>query len=143
MKPMTISLRTVVFSVLATAAAGALAQNAKLPTKLAGTWATPDSRDGQKIALSLEPSSNSAALSLSFAERSCSVRAAPMAMSLLGDRITLKMEEGYLNPCVSDMTLELVPNPGPKGEVIYNGELRLSGSAAKKAPVLRGRLTAP
>lgn len=119
------------------------AQSAKIPTKLAGKWATPDSRDGQRVEVVLDAARGTATLSLGFADKRCTVRAAPMTLALLGGRITLKLLEELSNPCVTDMTLEMVPNRDTKGQEGYLAELRLTGTAANRAPILRGRLTPP
>ncbi len=119
------------------------AQTPKIPTKLAGKWATPDSRDGQRVIVAINPARGTGALSLSFADPRCSVREVPMTVALLGGRITLKTIEEISNACVTDMTLEMVPNRDAKGQEGYLGELRLSGPAANRAPILRGRLTPP
>ena len=119
------------------------AQSSNIPTKLAGKWATPDSRDGQRVIVAINPAKSTGSLSLSFADARCNVREAPMTVALLGGRITLKAIEEISNPCVTDMTLEMVPNRDAKGREGYLGELRLSGPAASRAPILRGRLTPP
>jgi hypothetical protein len=120
-----------------------VAQPTPIPKQLTGRWTTPDSRDGQAVIVELDRASSSGALSLSFADQRCTIRSAPMTLAMLGERITLKLAQGLGNPCVSDMTLELVPNRNSKGEPGYLGELRLTGSAASRAPILRGRLTPP
>jgi hypothetical protein len=119
------------------------AQSTPIPKQLTGRWTTPESRDGQSLIVELDRASSSGTLSLSFADQRCTIRSAPMTLAMLGDRITLKLAQGLGNPCVSDMTLELVPNRNSKGEDGYLGELRLTGSAANRAPILRGRLTPP
>ena len=118
------------------------AQTPGIPSKLGGKWATPDSQNGQLVAVTIDAKQGTGTLSLSFADRRCTVREAPMSLGVLGGRLTLK-SEGYSNPCIEELVLEMVPNPGRDGEVGYLGELRLRGSAANRAPILRGRLTLP
>ncbi len=136
-------LQALVLAGLVAILPSAHAQSSKIPTKLTGKWATPDSRDGQRVAVVLNAAQGTGTLSLSFADQRCTVREAPMNLLLLGGRITLKVAAGFSNPCVTDMTLEMVPNRDSKGEEGYLGELSLSGPAANRAPILRGRLTLP
>ncbi len=128
---------------LAFAGSGAVAQTWSTPTKLSGKWTAPGSSNGQRLFVNLDPVSGTGELSIAFSEDRCSIRGAPMTMAMLGGRITLKTAAGYASMCVDSMTLEMTPNPGPKGAIGYLGELRLTGSAASRAPVLRGRLTEP
>ena len=136
-------LQTLLLAGLVAILPAANAQSSKIPAKLAGKWATPDSRDGQRVGVELNAAQGAGTLSISFADQRCTVRAAPMNMFLLGGRITLKITDGFANPCITDMTLEMVPNRDAKGQEGYLGELRLSGPAARRAPILRGRLTLP
>lgn len=136
-----------VVGVLAAAMAGAVplahAQSGEIPRKLTGKWATPDSRDGQRIVVEIDSAKRTATLSLTFADPRCAVRGLPMSVATLGGRVTLKLIDSEPNPCINDMTLEMVPNRNSKGEDGYLAELRLTGSAANRAPILRGRLTLP
>ena len=121
----------------------AFAQSGSLPTKLTGVLLPGDSRDGQRIFVNLNPASGSGTLSLVFREERCNIRNAPMTMAMLGGRITLKSAPGYATLCVTNMSLELVPNPGRGGEIGYRAELTVAGTAASKGPILRGRVTEP
>ena len=94
------------------------------------------------MAVTIDAKQGSGTVSVSFPDARCNVREAPMTLGVLGGRLTLK-SEGQINACVTEMVLEMVPNPGRDGEVGYLGELRLAGTAANRAPILRGRLTLP
>lgn len=143
MKTLTVIFKLAAIGAVALGIGAAHAQTAAMPKALAGKWATQDSRDGQRISVNLDPATGTGQLSLSFIDERCTVRAAPMTMATLGGRITLKTADYFGSKCIESMTLELVPNPGRNGEIGYLGELRLTGSAASRGPVLRGRLTAP
>lgn len=121
----------------------AFAQSSNLPKKLSGIVTSGDSRNGQRIFVNLDPAAGSGTLSLAFREDRCTIRNAPMNMTMLGGRITLKSVAGYATLCVTTMSLELVPNPGRDGEIGYRAELTITGSAAGKGPILRGRVTQP
>lgn len=143
MKPLAMPFKLFTLGWLALACAAAYAQTWKTPTKLAGKWITAENRQGNRINVSLDPAAGTGSLSIGFAEERCNIRSAPVTMAMLGGRITLKTVDGYASRCTNELTLEMVPNPGPKGAVGYLGELRLSGSAANRAQILRGRLTEP
>ena len=143
MKSLKVIFQMTAVGAIALSIGAAHAQTAKIPKALAGKWATQDSRDGQRIAVTLDAAAGTGQLSVSFIDERCSVRAAPMTMTTLGGRITLNTVDSFGSRCIEKMTLELVPNPGRDGETGYLGELRLTGSAASRGPILRGRLTAP
>lgn len=119
------------------------AQSTAIPATLTGRWSLPGSRDTQRVIVNFEAGRRSGTLSLTFADERCSLRSVPVGVALLGDRVTLRPADGFAAPCVTDFALEMVPNRDARGEMGYLGELRLAGSAASRAPILRGRLAAP
>ncbi|MFM9968991.1 MAG: hypothetical protein ACKVQK_11420 [Burkholderiales bacterium] len=136
-------LNVIAFAAACLACTGAIAQNWPTPKKLTGKWTLAGSNDGHRIVVAMDTTTGTGQVSVTFPEDRCSIRSAPMTMNNQGGRILLKSFSGYASMCVTEMTLEMVPSPGPKGAIGYRGELRLVGSAANRAPILRGQLTEP
>ena len=109
-----------------------------MPSKLSGRWTTPDGATSQSISATIDQANSKGTLTVWSALAPCTIKEAPIAVTADGDKLTLKVDSSYTNPCRSDVSIELVKKPGLNE---YEGELRQGGPAAAQFPVLKVKMS--
>ena len=109
-----------------------------MPSKLSGRWTTPDGATSQSISATIDQANSKGTLTVWSALAPCTIKEAPIAVTADGDKLTLKVDSSYTNPCRSDVSIELVKKPGLNE---YEGEQRQGGPAAAQYPVLKVKMS--
>lgn len=125
-------------SVVALFSASAAAQTLAPPSKLSGRWTTVDGAAGQSISATIDVATSKGTLTVWSNTADCTVRDAPISVTSAGEKLTLKVDPTYTNPCRSDVSVELTKKAGSDE---YEGELRQGGPAGARFPVLRVRMS--
>ena len=101
-----------------------LAAQVVVPTKLSGRWTSQDGRVGQAISANIDPVTAKGNLTVWSNKSVCSIHDAPIAVTVDGDKLILKVDPSYSNPCRSDISVELTKKVDSDS---YEGELRQKG----------------
>lgn len=102
----------------------AWAQGANPPRELSGRWTTVDGAYSQPISATLDAATSKGTLTVWSNDSSCTIRSAPIAVTSAGEKLLLKVDPTYSNPCRSDVSVELTKKTGSDD---YEGELRQGG----------------
>lgn len=131
--------RDITTTLLACAAVSTLAvAQVVLPSKLSGRWTTPDGAASQSISATIDQANAKGTLTVWSALAPCSIKEAPIAVTAVGDKLTLKVDSSYTNPCRSGLSVELVKKPGSNE---YEGELLQGGPSAAQFPMLKVKMS--
>jgi hypothetical protein len=126
-----ITRRAALFVSLAALSAVVASQNG-IPGKLSGRWATPDGTSSQAISATIDPATSRGTLMVYSNLGPCTIRDAAITASMEADKLVLKVDPSYTNPCRSEVLVELTKKPGTED---YEGELRQqSGREGARQP---------
>ena len=109
-----------------------------LPSKLSGRWTTPDGASGQSISATIDQANSKGTLTVWSALAPCTIKEAPISVTADGDKLTLKVDSSYTNPCRSGVTVELVKKSGSNE---YEGQLLQGGPSAAQFPMLKVKMS--
>lgn len=109
-----------------------------LPSKLSGRWTTPDGAASQSISATIDQASQKGTLTVWSALAPCTIKEAPISVTSDGDKLTLKVDSSYANPCRSGVTVELVKKSGLNE---YEGQLLQGGPSAAQFPMLKVKMS--
>ena len=112
-----------------------VAQVNAIPSKLSGRWTTPDGAYSQSISANIDVATSKGEITVWSNQSGCSIRDAPIAVTSTGEKLILKVDSSYSNPCRSNVSVELTKTAGTED---YEGELRQDGT---NFPVLRVKMT--
>lgn len=113
---------SVVISVLI-ATTPALAEN-EIPAKLKGRWTSLDGSAGQAISANIDPATAKGTLTVWANKANCTVSEAPLVAAREGDKLILTVDASYVNPCRSNISVELTKKPDSDS---WEGELHQKG----------------
>lgn len=105
-----------------------------VPTKLSGRWTSPDGRVSQVISTNIDAATAKGTLTVWSNKVGCTIRDAPITVSVEGEKLILKVDPSYSNPCRSDISVELTKKADSDS---YEGELHQD---AGKSPVLEVKM---
>lgn len=120
------------FAVMYTSVA---AQVNAIPSKLSGRWTTLDGAYSQSISTNIDVATSKGEITVWSNQSTCSIRDAPIAVTSSGEKLILKVDSSYSNPCRSNVSVELTKKAGSDD---YEGELHQDGTAF---PVLRVKMS--
>ena len=109
-----------------------------LPSKISGRWTTPDGAASQSISATIDQGSLKGTLTVWSALPSCTIKEAPISVTADGDKLTLKVDSSYTNPCRSGVSVELVKKSGSNE---YEGQLLQGGPSAAQFPMLKVKMS--
>lgn len=109
-----------------------------LPSKLSGRFTTVDGASGQAISATIDQANSKGTLTVWSLAPGCTIREAPIAVTVDGDKLIFKVDPSYTNPCRSNVSVELVKKSGSNE---YEGELRQGGPAAAQFPILKVKMS--
>lgn len=112
----------------------AAAQTSIFPSKLSGRWTTVDGAHSQSMSANIDLATSTGTLTVWSYDSSCTMRDAPIAVTSAGEKLTLKVDPSYSNPCRADVSVELTKKTGSED---YTGELHQGGQAGARFPILR------
>jgi hypothetical protein len=138
MKPHANIQQTVVLSCFAIICISVAAQVIAVPTKLSGRWTTLDNAYSQSISANIDAATSKGTLTVWSNASGCTIRDAPIAVTSVGEKLTLKVDPSYSNPCRANVSVELTKKTGSDD---YEGELHQGGSAGVQFPILRVRMS--
>jgi hypothetical protein len=118
-------------------AASVAAQVIAIPSKLSGRWSTMDGAASQSISATIDSATLKGTLTVWSNSSACTIRDAPVSVISTGDKLSLKVDPTYSNPCRADVSVELTKNVGSTD---YEGELRQGGPAGVQFPILRVKM---
>ena len=121
-------LQGAVFSVFVLVVATAMAQS--IPSKLSGRWTTVDG--------AASAATSKGTLTVWSSSPECTIRDAAITVTASAEKLVLKVDSSYSNPCRSDVSVELTKKPGTDE---YEGELRQGGPAGARFPILRVKMS--
>ena len=128
----------IALSVFAMLSATAVAQLANVPSKLSGRWTSLDGAYGQTISAKIDLAMAKGTLTVYSNDSACTIREAPISVISTGEKLTLKVDPSYSNPCRADVSVELTKKAGTDD---YEGELRQGGPAGGQFPILRVKMS--
>jgi hypothetical protein len=114
------------------------AQVVATPSKLSGNWTTVDGRYSQSISATIDAATSKGTLTVWSNDSSCAIRDAPIAVTSAGEKLVLKVDPSYSNPCRADVSVELTKKAGSED---YEGELHQGGPAGARFPILRVKMS--
>ena len=109
-----------------------------VPSKLSGRHTTLDGASGQSISATIDQANLKGTLTVWSHFARCTIKEAPIAVTVEGDKLTFKVDPSYTNPCRSNVSVELTKRSGSND---YEGELRQGGPAAAQYPVLKVKMS--
>jgi hypothetical protein len=115
-----------------------VASQVLVPSKLSGKWTTPDGASSQAISASIDAANSKGTLTVWSNISACTISNAAIAVSMEGEKLILKVDPSYTNPCRSGVSVELIKKAGSDD---YEGELRQGGRAGAQFPVLRVKMS--
>ncbi len=125
----------VILGIFVTSAA---AQVVATPSKLSGRWTTVDGQYSQSISATIDAASSKGTLTVWSNDPSCTIREAPVTVTSAGEKLSLKVDPSYANPCRADVSVEVAKKAGSDD---YEGELRQGGPAGARFPILRVKMS--
>lgn len=127
-----------VLSCFAAVVTSVCAQGVSPPRELSGRWTTVDGAYSQSISAIIDAATSKGTLTVWSNDSSCTIRNAPIAVTSAGEKLVLKVDPTYSNPCRSDVSVELTKKAGSND---YEGELRQGGPAGARFPILRVKMS--
>jgi hypothetical protein len=114
------------------------AQTITPPSKLSGRWTTVDGASSQSISANIDAATSKGTLTVWSNASDCTIRDAPIAVTSVGEKLILKVDPSYTNPCRADVSVELTKKASSDD---YEGELRQGGPAGARFPILRVKMS--
>lgn len=115
-----------------------VAQTITLPSKLSGRWTTVEGTSGQVISANIDAATSKGTLTVWSQTSACTIHDAPITVTSTGEKLLLKVDPSYTNPCRSNVSVELTRMADSND---FEGELRQGGLAGARYPVLRVKMS--
>jgi len=137
-KAATFIRQAAVMSGLAILFTSVAAQVVTAPSKLSGRWTTVDGAASQSISANIDAATSKGTLTVWSSSSDCTIRDAPIAVTSTGEKLIMKVDPSYSNPCRSEVSVELTKKADSDD---YEGELRQGGRAGARFPILRVKMS--